>query len=284
MSIAHSFMRDFGVLRWLILSVVWSGSSATAAFERFPEGGRCSAMGGAMTAVPHDAWASLSNPALLATLEEQCGGISWTPGMFGLPELRRTSGVLTTAVGEGSVAAHLEDFGFDQYRETTVGVLYGCRLNPLFNVGVALRWCGVAIRDYGSDWTLSLDAGVVCTLADDLSLGFSACNINRATIGAAKESIPQSIRVGVVLLPMPEVTFCGELSKESRFPSVIAFGLEYRIAAQCAVRGGITTGEPQYSAGLGFRVSAIRLDYAVTSHAELGATHLISITVDPSML
>ena len=237
-----------------------------------------------MTAVRHDVWACLGNPALLATLEERYGGISWTPGIFGLPELRRTSGVAAVAVGEGSAAVHLEAFGFDQYRETTAGILYGCRLVPLFQAGMALRWCGVAIRDYGSDGTFSLDAGVVCTPHDDLSFGFSACNINRATIGAAKEPIPQLIRVGVVLLPLPEVTLCGELTKESGFPSVMAFGLEYQIAPQCAVRGGITTGEPQYSAGLGFRVSSVRLDYAVTSHAELGATHLVSITVDSSVL
>ena len=69
------------------------------------------------------------------------------------------------------------------------------------------------------------------------------------------------------------------MQKELDFPFSVHFGIEYPIVKYFILRFGIQNEPNIYSAGLGINYSYFRLDYAVTTHQDLGLTHQVDFIV-----
>ncbi len=250
-----------------------------AAFEHLARGAGLIAMGGASVAMLENPWAAWSNPGGLPTVNERMLSMYYSPRPFGMKELAHGAFSYVEPTTIGTFAASGSRFGFDLYREIDLQLSFGTKVSDLFSAGTSVHYYHVSIERYGSAQTFGVDVGVLAHLTDEIRWGFTAFNVNAPKIGSAKEKLSQTFVTGVTYSPIPEGTLVADLEKDIRYPAELHVGLQYTLLDLVAVRAG-TTGDPSMlSAGLGIHYSVVQLDYAFTNHAELGATHQVSLSL-----
>ena len=254
------------------------------AFERLPEGGRAAAMGGVAAAVLRDPFALRINPSLAAILHDRSVSLSFSPSWLGIPELRKYSCLYIEPAGIGTFSGSVERFGFELYSETDISAGFGSGTSTRFHYGLAVHLYHLGIAGYGAATAGAFDAGFSYSVSDDLLLGCSAANITGSRIGACRERIPQSLTFGAGYRPAAGLEIAADLERDPAYP------LEFRLGAACEIfqclslRAGTTDRPSTYSAGMGLAADFIDIDYALTSHPELGVTHHFSITVFPGKM
>lgn len=250
-----------------------------SAFEHVARGAGWIAMGGASVAELANPWTAWSNPGGLPALNERLLSLHYSPQPFGLKELAQAAFSYVEPTSVGVFAASGSRFGFELYREIDVQLSFGTKVNDLFSAGASVHYYHLGIERYGAAQTVGVDIGILVQLTDEIRWGFAAFNVNAPTIGDAKEKLPQTFVTGVAYSPIPEGTLVADLEKDIRYPAELHVGFQYTLLDLLALRAG-TTGDPSIlSAGLGIRYSVVQLDYAFTNHAELGATHQVSLSL-----
>jgi comEA protein len=137
----------------------------------------------------------------------------------------------------------------------------------------------LSIKDYGSDNAIGLNAGILWRAMRGIQLGLYMNNINSPTISKENESLPRIISGGISFVPVRGLTLAGDLYKDFDHDLQIRVGQELRIIKYLAIRGGVQTKPSRFTAGAGFYVMNLALDYAFFSHSTLGASHNVSLTI-----
>ncbi len=264
------------VLLVLLMSV---GGDAFAAFEHLPRGSEAVALGGAAVAVLNSPWTAFSNPGGLSTLEGRTLSVYYSPQPFGLNELAHGSFSYVEPTSIGAFAASGSRYGFELYREIDLQASYGVGLNDRFSMGVTVHYYHLSIARYGSAHSWGIDVGLLAQISDEIKWGFAALNVNAPTIGAAREKLPQVYVTGLAYSPIPEASLLVDIEKDVRYPTELHAGVEYVILDLLSLRAGTVSDPSVLSAGVGIRYWIVQLDYAFTSHSELGATHQMSLSL-----
>ena len=266
-------------MRLTFLALLLLTQSAPAAFEKMTNGGRANGMAGVIAGATGDPWGALDNPASLPTIEERMLAFSYTPGIMGLTELTRTSVAFVERFRTGGIAFSASRFGFDLYREVTATISCGIAPMKNFRFGVNVNYCHLTIRDYGSARTLKVDAGVQIAITGEIVYAFCVSNLNAGTIGSSKERLPQVFSTGIMYHPIPGSCIGLDIVKDIAFPANLRLGVEYIMVALVALRAGISSEPSSVSGGLGLITSLFQLDYAISSHPDLGTSHHLSLAV-----
>ncbi|MEK7249604.1 MAG: hypothetical protein AAB209_04195, partial [Bacteroidota bacterium] len=137
----------------------------------------------------------------------------------------------------------------------------------------------LSIQNYGSASTIGIDVGVLVDISDEVRWGFAAFNLNAPTIGAAKEKLPQVFSTGVTYNPIQEAIIAASIVKDIRYPTELHIGVEYSLMEMIALRAGTTSDPNTLNAGVGIHYSFVQVDYAFSSHSELGMTHQFSLSL-----
>ena len=156
---------------------------------------------------------------------------------------------------------------------------YAGDIGDVFSIGGTVHYYHLSIERYGSAQTFGVDLGLLARLSDQIQWGFAAFNVNAPTIGRAKEELPQVYVTGLAYSPVPAGAITVDIEKDIRFPAELHLGVEYKLLDLVALRAGTTSDPSVLSAGLGIHYSFVQLDYAFTDHAELGATHQVSLSL-----
>jgi hypothetical protein len=249
-----------------------------AGFESHTAGGRHAALAGADLALVGVVWSLAYNPASLIDINHPVGSVSVSPQPFGLHELSSTSLGFAVPGHLGVFAFGVDRFGFDLYREITITAGYANKLGGIA-FGVAINYYSYSIARYGSSGTLGLDAGLLVPVAPRLTFAIEGENINAPTIGTISDRLPQSFTVGVAYLPVDSITVEFDIRKEIWFDPTPRVGIEYRPGRFVALRFGFSQTPPLVSMGFGICFSVFELDYAYTSHQDLGGTQQLSLTI-----
>jgi hypothetical protein len=253
-------------------------SPAEAAFEHTPRGARAVGLGGATVSVEGDLWASFVNPSCLSATDGTTMAAEYLPGFFGMSELKRGAISLSSTVPIGTLALSMSGFGFRLYREMSVGVAVARALNERAVLGIGVNFYSLTIQGYGSDQTVGLDVGVLVHITRGISYGFALDNLNRPTIGSEKEALPQTMRMGISVRPLPNALVALSGEKDSHYPFGLAIGLEYFLEDVVTLRLGAANEPSNIAAGIGIRTSLLCMDYAYTMHPDLGGTHCVSVS------
>ena len=264
----------------LFILLLCGATGSKSAFEHLAQGSEAIALGGACVAQTNSPWMAFHNPGGLPSLESRSLSLHYSPQPFGLKELARGSFSFVDPMSIATFAVSGSRFGFDLYREIDLQGSCGVAVNDLFSLGASIHYYHLGIANYGAASTWGVDVGLLACISEEVCWGFSAFNVNAPTIGAARERLPQVFVTGLAYSPIVEATLLVDIQKDVRYPAELHAGVEYLILDLLALRAGTTNDPSILSAGLGIHYSFVRLDYAFSNHAELGASHQVSVSID----
>jgi len=230
-------------------------------------------------ALSNDVFALFNNPAGLAQMDWREIGIYYSPAPFGFTELANGFLAYNEPFSFGSVSIGAMTYGFDLYRETKFITGFSYKYNNNLFLGVIVNIHNVFIKNYGSDLAFYANAGGLAWLTDNLRIGFSIQNLNRATFGKEEDQIPMIFNSGFSYDVLSNLTINTAVEKDIRYPFSFKFGIGYNIIKYLSLRTGFSTDPSEYSAGIGINYSIFSLDYAVFNHNDLGLTHQAGIII-----
>ena len=261
-----------------IVLLLMVSAAAFGGFEQTEISPRARAMGGSYVGLANDVWAIFFNAGGLATMTQSEVSFLYAPEQFGLGELAYSAGAVLIPTNLGAIGFAARRYGFELYREISGTIAYGHKISNI-GIGVVLNYHTVAIEHYGSAGTFGIDIGAKVNFSTQVSWGISAKNINSPTIGVSQEPLPQIFSSGIAYHPGEDFSLTFDFQKEIGFDPSPKFGFEYWMIPQFAFRGGVA-GEPTlYSGGIGVKFSAFQIDYAFSSHQNLGWTQEASLTI-----
>lgn len=242
-------------------------------------GARPTALANAYVAVAEDPWSTFYNPAGLSgvTKVHFCG--FFVPGQFGLKELRTVSASAAFPFHIAPVGLMISQFGFDLYRETMISLGVGRNLGDGFACGVTVNLLRLSIQRYGQSTTAAFDIGAQVDLIEEVRLGFCWKNMTAAGIGATAEPLPQVQMLGVSYEFSKNSRLLIEWEKDIRYPFSFKGGCEQRFFGFLSLRFGVSTNPDKFSFGIGASKSVVEFSYATYSHAQLGWTHQIELSI-----
>ena len=265
-------------MRTIVALLLLFSAVALGGFEQTGVSARAKALGGSYVGLSDDVWAIFFNVGGLATITRQEVSFLYAPEQFELHELSYAVGAVALPTRLGVFGVAVRKYGFELYREFSGTISYA---RSILNVGLGINfnYHSVAIKNYGSAGTVGIDIGVHVRLIDQVHWGISAKNINSPTIGISHEPLPQTFSSGVAYLPMKNLNLTFDYEKELGFDPSPRFGFEYWIVHELALRGGVSDAPALYAGGIGVRFSMFQIDYAFSTHQDLGWTHQASITI-----
>lgn len=271
--------RSINMLLLFIIFVLLH-SPLLASFELNGNSARARAMGQAYIGLANTPDAIFINCAGLAQINHPSVSLYFTKP-FGLKELLQgaCSASFPTILGNFSTGANY--FGNEIYQEQSLLLSFSRSMRQKFSWGINLHYMKLQIAKYGSDFSLGIDVGFLTKITQKFQWGFFATNINRATYKNCSEPLPQTFAAGISILPLEDLIINFDVFKDTAFPLVLRMGLEYFLFQRIAFRAGFSDEPTEFCFGFGLPFSYFALDYAVTSHIDLGLTHYFSIQFYP---
>lgn len=287
----------------LLLALAPAARAAGAGADPFnflflDAGARPVALGGAYTALVDDADSLLYNPAGLAVARRHTAtlmhnqhfeGITQEYAAYASPwgwglnlnslnfgEATRTTYSQPTGAGLGKVAMNDLAFGAGYGREV-LGV----------RAGVGLKYirefiAGVTASGYAADLGVQRDSA----LFPGLSVAAALQNLGPSVrFQRAKEKLPLNMRGGAAYrfttFGSPSVAAL-DVTKERSESALVAVGVEVAAGGVLPLRVGFASRNqagPGVTAGLGFRLGSVGVDYAFVPYGDLGMAHRLSVCV-----
>ena len=261
--------------------------TGVAEAQVLPTGGvRALALGRTGAALQGEAWGHY-NAAAWSALEGRRVGLMASQ-QFALGELRLLSLAAAQPVAFGGerafvAAATAETFGFEDYRETAVGLgaaravsLGGRRV---LHVGLHAEYLALSIPDYVSRGLFAVSLGVQGEVVEGLTLGLAARRLGHTAddLGAPASMVP-ALAAAVAYRPSPVgLVTLGVEQDLGDHPVSFRGGVELLPVAVLALRAGFTTAPERFSAGAGLRLGGLRADLAVETHQDLGLTPAVEV-------
>lgn len=251
-------------------------NEAYAGFERRFLGPRSIGAAGALSAFGDGAWCFYYNPARAANISEV--DLFYTPSIYGLQEIKSTGiSYRDNSFGvDYSIAAHT--FGYEIYRETVYSVNLSVPIYDFLFIGSNTNLNHLFIKEYGTGFAVSFDAGAKMFLSENFSMGFSATNLSSSTMTMSNDRLPQTLAAGIAYLS-DALNLGVEYYKEIGFPSAVRLAAEYSPTGFFTVRTGTASGTNSFNAGLSLRLSSFGIEYGAMFHHVLGTTHSFGVSL-----
>lgn len=239
----------------------WGLANATVAFSD------CYAIGNNVAGL-----AGIKNAAFFSTYDSHYGfdGIN-TLGFGAVAPFSENLG--------GGMA--IQRFGDKVFNQTSVGIGAG-HLIGRFRLGLKMNYLQTAIHSDVvtlSKKAVAFELGGIVMLSSKLFLGAHMFNLTQSRYtGHDREPVDTSLKTGLFYKPSAKLRLSGELEKISAYPISFRAGIEYEIIKKVVLRTGIAT-QPQTSHfGFGFQGTKLQIDYAVSTHPQLGWSHHFTLT------
>ncbi len=211
------------------------------------------------------------NPAGVAALEATSVAL-FAEQRFLLSDIRQVSAGGAVPFASGTLGLVVGYFGFEDFNEQRIGVVYGRRLSDNIRLGAQLYTLGTRIPDYGNKNVVSFELGMQGSISP--RVGFSARMANPMRIETvAGEYLPSLLSLGFSYQPGKQLLIVAEAEKDILFPVRVRVGMEYNLLDALQLRLGIATDPSLLTFGIGYKLKDTwRLDFAAAYHQYLGFT------------
>jgi hypothetical protein len=245
--------------------------------ENWPTGARSSGMGNANLTL-RDVWASTNNQGALGFLDKKALGFHFE-NRFAVSEysLKAFSGVMP--VKSGSFGISLNHFGYSKYSETKIGLGFGKKLSEKFSFGIQIDYLNTYISNlYGNKGVFAAELGFLAEPVDNFFVGGHIFNPTKSTIADYnEEKIPTVMKLGMGYNFDDKVYFSIETEKDLMYNPVFKSGIEFFLVENLLLRAGISTNPTQNSFGIGYVLKNFKIDFAFSTHRELGLSPHFSL-------
>jgi hypothetical protein len=228
-------------------------------------------------ALSNDVFALFGNPAGLSQINSSEFGIFYSPSPFNLTELSNGFLAYTQPTTFGNLSIGAMAYGFDLYKENRILIGYSNQISKNMLIGITTFYHSLSIKRYGSESQFNFSLGGLFFLDNNFSLGFALHNPLRYSENTFKLS--SSYRMGITYKPIKKTSLNFALSKDIDYPFSFHFGVEYPLVKFLNIRIGIQNEPNLYNGGIGLNYSFFSLNYAVSSHQELGLTHQFDLII-----
>jgi tetratricopeptide (TPR) repeat protein len=285
---------------FLTITLILAMSVLMPAQARFktPVGTRAMGMGNAFIAVADDVSALFWNPAGLdqidhiklqainddLSLDRRFNDLSLVfpdvlGGAVGVGFQRmEINGIkeYTTTNGIDNLIGYFDD------SETVFKLGYGNQITKWVALGLNLKYMDQSIKNFSATG-FAIDAGMLFTLAERLSLGFGIRDLGGSMhwTGTSRnpvESVPVTYGAGLAYKPRDFITFALDLEKERDMKARTRFGVEFWFKNYVGLRAGTDNGD--LNLGLSFLMDNWQVDYAFQTTEDMGDVNRVSATVD----
>jgi len=265
--------------RIVLLFILIIVSISAPVFSQQNPGAKQISLSNSDVSLSNDVFALFNNPSGLSQMNWREVGVYYSPAPFGFTELANGFIAYNEPFSFGSVSIGAMTYGFDLYRETKFLAAFSYNYLNKFFGGIAFNVHNLSIQNYGSDISFYINAGGLAYLTDELRVGFSIHNLNRATFGKEDDQIPMIFNSGLSYDVLSELRINAAIEKDIRYPVSFLFGLDYDIIKYLSLRTGFSTEPSKYSTGIGINYSIFSLDYALFNHNDLGLTHQAGVII-----
>ena len=227
-------------------------------------------------AISKDIFSLFNNPAGVSIKNKREIGIFYSPSPYGIKELSNGFAAYREPTSFGNIAIGVMTYGFDLYNENEFVFGYSNEITENILWGISFSQLITKIKRYGSTSAFNFSFGSIFRFSKDISLGFYAKNILRSANNLNRDILFSS---GISYSPLKNSTINLAVSKELDYPFSISAGCNYALVKFLHLRFGLRRDPNQYSGGLGIYFSVFNLNYAASSHIDLGLTHQFDLII-----
>ncbi len=269
--------------RKLYLLILFSGGFSPAVFaqtaESFPLGAR--AWGMAQTVVAQsDRFALVNNIAGIATQRERSVFSSYDSyhGFQGVGTL--AFGAVLPLRDDLAAGFSVQRFGDQIYNEMSFGLGVAHRINRI-SLGLKADYRQIAVNANSvslSKKALVVEMGGIAQLSSTVFLGAHLYNLTQSSFaGEGLEGLPTVMKTGLTYVPTESLRLSGEFVKNTAYPASLRAGIEYEAIPKLFFRTGIASKPYTNHFGLGYAGGNFAVDYAASSHPQLGWSHHVTL-------
>lgn len=250
-----------------------------ASFEDTASGARLAALADAGVAQSLGAESIELNPAGIVRRQDTFDLVFFYAKPFGLDELNLGTIAVRYSWPRLSSAASMRYFGNNCYHESLISSALSFELTPNVSIGCAGRYGLLSIFQYHHTSVFLVDLGAICSLGRNVKWAFSAKNVNCAKIGQHNEPLARILMTGLSISQQQTVVFNLDVHKDTRFPFDFRCGVTFKPVPELALRAGVGNEPVRFCLGFSIAYAKFRIDYAYSSHSELGGTHMFAIGI-----
>jgi hypothetical protein len=203
-----------------------------------------------------------TNQAALAGITSFGGGV-YGERRFMLNELALYNGAVTIPTRSGTFGFSGSYFGSSLNNELQAGIAYGRKLSDKISIGAGFNYFTVAVQGYGTAAAYNFEGGIL----------FHAYNPTSSPLGKGEnEFLPSIYTVGLGYEPSDKFFIAASVQKVEEEELDFNAGVAYKFDKKLLARAGFASASSSYYLGLGFQLTAFRLDAIATVHPQLGVT------------
>ena len=235
-----------------------------------PMGARSNSLANASVTLT-DVWAFHHNPGALGELKALSAGISYE-NRFLLRELQSQGLVIAQPLKVGVVSIGAQFYGYNQYRTQRIGAGYSMKLTDFLFAGVQLNYQGLTLNEnYGSNHSMTAEAGIQALISDKWRIGVSVFNIGRAKLSVFEDDRYSTImRLGTSYTISDKVIVLAEAFKNLESKVDFKGAVEYQAFDNFFIRAGASSAPVEFTFGFGYKWKTIQFDLGSGYHQILG--------------
>lgn len=248
-----------------------------AQYTSFAASARAMSMGGAAV-TNHDYFAWKNNPAGAALLAK-VGASANFYSRYGMQSMNTASLQVSVPIKKIVSGLSFQKYGDQFYSEQQAGLGVASKIG-IVALGTQVHALQFRMDEMPSKYAWVGEFGGIADLGKHLSWGAHIWNFNLAKLRTTyKVELPIIMRTGISYKPNRKLMGNLEISKHIQYQSSIHAGLEYRVVEWLAIRTGVSSKPFIACFGAGVQHKKIIIDYAFTSHQQLGLSHQLSLAV-----
>jgi hypothetical protein len=264
--------------RILFIIIVFPGI-AMSNQDDFPIGARSWGMANAVVA-QSDRYSIYNNIAGLAT-QVEASVFSSYHSYYGFDGINTvTFGAVVPLREEMAAGFSVQRFGDKIYNELSFGLGIAHRINRI-SLGLKLSYRQIAVNAPSlslSKKAFVVEMGGIAQITSTVYFGAHVYNLAQGSFsGEGSEKLPTVLKTGLTYIPTKSLRLSAEFVKNTEYPASLRAGLEYEAISQVFVRTGITVKPYTNHFGFGIVGNKFTVDYASTSHPQLGWSHHITL-------
>ncbi len=248
-------------------------------FSQVNPGPHISALG-ATGVVAQGVWSLQANQAGLATIKRPIFSGAFERKYMD-PDLNTKSVVIAYPFKKNVFGLSFQSYGFSAYNEQRIGLAYAKSFGNSIYASLNFNYHQVKISQYGSAQAFSIEAGLQYQATEKLLIGAHIANPNKGMYqDGVDATIPVISEFGVAYRFTDKFQANTAVVKALNSAADARFGIEYNLAEWLVLRGGFATNPIRQYSGFGFTYNQFTLDFAVSSHPNLGYSPQMALTYE----